>query len=120
MASSDGSTEDAIRDFQAAQGYKVTGRTNRATIKALGLLGAATTGGGGGRSAPAATSSGATSVVGLQLGARGPAVATLQQRIMDLGWPLRGGADGIFGAATQNRVAPVPARQRSRRHRCGR
>ena len=96
-------TEDAVRDFQSAQGYKVTGRTNRATIKALGLLGAAT-GGGGGGSTPAATSSGATSVVGLQLGARGPAVATLQQRIIDLGWPLRGGADGIFGAATQNRV----------------
>ena len=98
-------TEDAIRDFQAAQGYKVTGRTNRATIKALGLLGAVTGGGGSaGASAPAATSSGATSVVGLQLGARGPAVATLQQRIMALGWPLRGGADGVFGAATQNRV----------------
>jgi peptidoglycan hydrolase-like protein with peptidoglycan-binding domain len=100
-------TEDAIRDFQGAQGYQVTGRTNRATIKALGLLGATVAGGGGGGgggSAPAATSSGATSVVGLQLGARGPAVATLQQRIMDLGWPLRGGADGVFGAATQNRV----------------
>ena len=99
-------TEDAIRDFQGAQGYQVTGRTNRATIKALGLLGAAVAGGGGGGggSAPAPTSSGATSVVGLQLGARGPAVTTLQQRIIDLGWPLRGGADGVFGAATQNRV----------------
>ena len=46
-------TEDAIRDFQEAQGYKVTGRTNPATLKALGLTNLAAPSGGGGSTAPA-------------------------------------------------------------------
>jgi peptidoglycan hydrolase-like protein with peptidoglycan-binding domain len=86
-------TETALKTFQQAKGLAVTGTGDAATAAALGL---------GGNAAPAAANSGsATSTIGLQLGARGPAVVALQQALLRMGWTLRGGADGIFGASTR-------------------
>ena len=59
-----GATTDAVRDFQEAQGYKVTGSTNPATLKALGLTGltaTASTASGSSGSAAASTASTASS-----------------------------------------------------------
>ncbi len=41
-------------------------------------------------------------LVGLKIGSRGAAVQTLQQRIIDAGFTVVGGADGIFGVLTSN------------------
>ena len=57
--------------------------------------------------APATPAPTATTVVGLQFGARGPAVTELQKAIIAFGWPLRGGADGIFGTSTQAALRKV-------------
>ena len=97
------STERALKAFQKANGLGVSGRTYPATLRVLGV--SAT-------SAPAAptaaaTPAPATSVVGLQFGARGPAVTELQKAIIAFGWPLRGGADGIFGTSTQAALRKV-------------
>ena len=51
--------------------------------------------------APATTPSvDAASLVGLKIGSRGAAVQTLQQSIIDAGFTVVGGADGIFGVLT--------------------
>ena len=96
-------TKGAVQRFQQAKGLPATGIVDQQTAAALGI------GGGGTQqvtqpAAPAPssnTSANATSVVGLRLGARGPAVVTLQKAIMSMGWTIAGGADGIFGPATQ-------------------
>lgn len=41
-------------------------------------------------------------LIGLAIGARGPAVAEMQQAMLDTGMRFAGGADGIFGMITQN------------------
>ena len=94
----DDETADAVRDFQRAQGYKVTGMTNPATMKALGLTGATT----GAATAQATAPPPIPSAVGMGRGARGNAVKVLQQALMSAGINVPGGADGIFGSATEN------------------
>ncbi len=39
---------------------------------------------------------------GLKIGARGDAVKQLQQQLIAAGFPMVGGADGVFGALTAN------------------
>jgi peptidoglycan hydrolase-like protein with peptidoglycan-binding domain len=87
-------TERALRSFQQAKGLSATGAADAATLSALGGAPAA--------AAPAAAAT--SSATGLRLGNRGPAVVTLQQALIKMGWTLRGGADGIFGANTQSAV----------------
>ncbi|CAN5845320.1 hypothetical protein BH18ACT2_BH18ACT2_07200 [soil metagenome] len=103
-----GETADAVRDFQRAQGYKVTGMTNPATMKALGLTGAVPT---AAPAAPAASAPPIPSAVGLERGAGGGAVKVLQRALMEAGTDVPGGADGIFGSATE---AALRAFQQSR------
>lgn len=89
-------TEAAVKRFQANKGLPQTGQADTATSTALGL-----TGGAPAPQTPAAPT-GASRYVGLKLGSSGAAVAELQRALMKLGWTVRGGADGYFGAATQS------------------
>lgn len=94
-------TANAVKRFQQAKGLPATGVVDQKTAAALGV------GGGGTTPQPAtqpltqAPANNATSIVGLRLGARGPAVVTLQKAIISMGWRINGGADGVFGPATQ-------------------
>ncbi len=47
-----------------------------------------------------AESAAATSVVGLREGDTGPTVQAVQQKLIDFGYYVAGGADGHFGAGT--------------------
>lgn len=102
-------TEGALKRFQTSRGLAPTGSLGPETRSALGLDGA--TPAPATPAAPAAPATpAATGYIGLKLGSRGPAVAALQRAITEGGWFVRGGADGIFGPATQ---AVVIAVQRS-------
>ena len=48
----------------------------------------------------ASANTASVSVTGLQQGARGDSVRAVQQALVNQGFPVAGGADGIFGAAT--------------------
>ena len=89
-------TRDALSGFQVAAGLSATGRVDAATLAALLVE----------QNAPvaAAASHPYTQLVGLRPGALGESVATLQQRLLDLGVRVRGGADGVFGPATAEAV----------------
>ncbi len=80
-------TEGAVKSFQSQAGLAQTGKVDDATAKALSS-GAKATGG--------------SSLTGLQAGALGNTVKSLQQALIDAGVTVRGGADGIFGPATAN------------------
>jgi peptidoglycan hydrolase-like protein with peptidoglycan-binding domain len=81
-------TAAAVSAFQQAKGLPATGVVDDATAAALGL-------------APAAPSP----LLGLRIGARGDAVRQLQQTLVDAGYDLLGGADGVFGVATANALS---------------
>ena len=89
-------TRDALNEFQAAAGLSAMGRVDAPTLAALLAN----------QSAPlaAAASHPYIQLVGLRPGALGESVATLQQRLLDLGVRVRGGADGVFGPATAEAV----------------
>ncbi|MGI9053597.1 MAG: peptidoglycan-binding protein [Ilumatobacteraceae bacterium] len=91
-------TAAALRAFQRAQGYKITGMTNPATMKALGLTGATAS------ARTAASGAPIPWAVGMGRGARGSAVKNLQQALMNSGINVPGGTDGIFGTATEGAV----------------
>ena len=91
-------TAAALKQFQASQGLEQTGALGPRTTAALGLGGAAP--------APS-TPSPSSAYVGLKLGSTGPAVAAVQRAIGGLGFYVPGGADGIFGGATQSVVMLV-------------
>jgi peptidoglycan hydrolase-like protein with peptidoglycan-binding domain len=82
-------TAAALRQFQTAKGLAATGVVDDATALALGLA-----------SSP---------VLGLTQGVRGSSVTQLQERLISAGIPVRGGADGIFGAATADAVKQFQA-----------
>ena len=95
-------TTAAVKEFQGRQGYSKTGVVNAATVVALG---AATTAATPAAPAPAPATTPATnpsSMSGLKMGARGDAVKQLQQQLIAAGFPMVGGADGVFGALTAN------------------
>lgn len=74
-------TEAAVKAFQQQKGIKPSGSVDLATALALGLE--------------------RSPVLGLTQGVRSDAVKTLQQQLATAGHGPRGGADGIFGSATQ-------------------
>lgn len=80
-------TKQAVIDFQNARGLAATGVVDQSTSSAL-----ATNSGGGDATAD---------VTGLARGAQGDAVKTVQERLMATGVFVPGGADGVFGAATE-------------------
>ncbi len=73
-------TAAAVKQFQSSRGLAASGSVDDATALALGLA-----------SSP---------LLGLTQGQRGDQVKALQQRLIDLGVAVRGGADGVFGAGT--------------------
>ncbi len=121
-------TASALKDFQRARGFLPTGTVNAATAAALASIDgssaptAGSTGSGDDGAtaepapepapapapapepapdpAPASTSS----LAGLKIGSRGDLVKRAQQAIMDAGFTVVGGADGIYGALTANAV----------------
>lgn len=103
-------TQNAVRTFQQRQGLPVTGVADAATLAALGLaVPSSNTGGSpgadtsqGATRGPAGTPVTPTGV--LQVGSRGADVAALQRALISAGIAVPGGADGIFGPATQNAV----------------
>jgi len=52
-----------------------------------------------------------TAVTGLRLGATGDAVRQVQQALIAKGFPVAGGADGVFGAATERAVKQFQTNQ---------
>ena len=96
-------TQTVLTRFQQRKGLPVTGKADSATLKALGITAGSA---GGGAPAAAPSSSGA-----LARGARGLSVVHLQYRLLSLGISVAGGADGIFGVATE---AALKSFQRSK------
>ena len=92
-------TESSLRGFQSERGLEATGVADEATLTALAAA-----------VAPASAPSAAAApnpfpqLVGLRPGALGDSVKELQQRLLDLGVRVRGGADGVFGPATAQAV----------------
>ena len=97
-------TTTAVKEFQGRQGYSKTGVVNAATVVALGAATtAATPAAPAPAPAPATTpATNPSSMSGLKMGARGDAVKQLQQQLIAAGFPMVGGADGVFGALTAN------------------
>jgi peptidoglycan hydrolase-like protein with peptidoglycan-binding domain len=104
-------TTDAIRRFQHAKGFPITGVVDDATASALGITVAPTSTTSTPTSisnptsnptstSPAGGTNTAASIVGLSRGARGEAVRSLQRQLIAAGYAVRGGADGIFGTST--------------------
>jgi peptidoglycan hydrolase-like protein with peptidoglycan-binding domain len=94
-------TDAALKAFQAAKGLPQTGTVDAGTAAALASAGGSTQP----SPAPVATPDpGNGSLNGLKIGSRGDAVKRLQQALMDLGFTVVGGADGIYGALTANAV----------------
>jgi peptidoglycan hydrolase-like protein with peptidoglycan-binding domain len=112
-------TTTALKAFQTSIGLPATGAVDQATATALATaVTQATTTTVPATTVPATTvpptivpattapasngAQGATSpLLGLQLGASGDAVKTLQRTLVQAGVQVRGGADGKFGLATQ-------------------
>ena len=95
----DASTERGLRQVQAWNQLGVTGTVTQATAKLLGLSG------NGATTPPAATttpdSDASSDYVGLRRGDRGELVTAVQRGLQSKGYVIRGGADGIFGPATE-------------------
>ncbi|MDG1393169.1 MAG: peptidoglycan-binding protein [Ilumatobacter sp.] len=97
------STKTAVSNYQRWNGLPVSGIVDAATAARLGLSGAATTTPPAAPTPPAtATPPAANPYVGLAQGARSSLVKDLQSALMAAGVNVRGGADGVFGAATKS------------------
>ncbi|MGA1554515.1 MAG: peptidoglycan-binding protein [Ilumatobacteraceae bacterium] len=92
-------TAAALRSFQESNGFASTGRVDASTAAALmGVTVSASTGGGAAEAPGSSTA--VSDLEGLKIGARGAAVVTLQRSIMNAGFTVVGGADGVFGVLT--------------------
>ncbi|MBI4884935.1 MAG: peptidoglycan-binding protein [Actinobacteria bacterium] len=83
-------TEAAVKEFQTRRGLTPNGTLDLPTAIVLGMV----------KATPL-----------LSRGARGEDVRVVQQQLITVGLPLRGGADGVFGAVT---VTAVKSFQRSK------
>jgi peptidoglycan hydrolase-like protein with peptidoglycan-binding domain len=92
------STAVAVSYFQGWNGLTRSGVVDAATASVLGITS------GSAPVAPAATvaPSVVNEFVGLKIGARGPLVKELQEKLIASGTAVRGGADGDFGNATKS------------------
>lgn len=95
-------TANAVKSFQNANGLETSGVVDAATAKVL-----ASSGGTDSEHDPSATNP----FVGLQYGSLGADVKALQSALLDAGIDVRGGADGVFGTATQAAVKQFQASQ---------
>ncbi len=104
------STQRALMAIQRANGLKVTGATNIATARLLGLLGptqTSTQAPAPAQSAAPATAaqpaaSGATAAGYPTYDEHGARVVALQSALVAAGVVVRGGTDGVFGSGTLN------------------
>lgn len=87
-------TRQAVSNFQSSRGLSATGEVDQATAAALASTSGST-----------ATTPGSV----LEVGARGPEVTAVQERLIALGVYLGGGADGVYGAATKRAVTQFQA-----------
>src|ERR687898_492572 len=83
-------TVQAVKRFQSRNGLNATGVVDDATALALGLV--------------------TNPLYGLEQGASGEAVIQLQQRLIELGIAVAGGADGAFGPGTTAAVKQFQGR----------
>ncbi len=84
-------TAAAVKSFQTSQGIEATGRVDDATVTALANP----------KKAPTNTNAGSGGTGGYAIyGERGSRVLAVQSALIKAGISIRGGADGIFGAAT--------------------
>ncbi len=99
-------TSNALRSFQNANGLSVTGVVDQATGSVLSKVktGAATS--GETPHDPTVTSS---PLLGLKYGSLGSDVKALQQALINAGVRVPGGADGVFGLATQSALKTYQA-----------
>ena len=95
-------TANALKSFQNANGLGTTGVVDKTTAKVLSSIGS-----GGSGHDPSATNP----FVGLQYGSIGADVKALQTALIGAGISVRGGADGVFGTATQAAVKEFQASQ---------
>jgi peptidoglycan hydrolase-like protein with peptidoglycan-binding domain len=101
-------TSAAVKQFQSNRGFSPTGTVNAATAAALEGVpaGAAAPDPAPAPAAdptPSDTSAASRDpLMGLKIGSRSDAVKTLQRTLMDAGFTVVGGADGIFGVLTAN------------------
>jgi peptidoglycan hydrolase-like protein with peptidoglycan-binding domain len=97
-------TKAALQQFQTARGSSPTGTVDVVTAAALGSVSASSGSSTSGGAQPAATapSDATASLVGLKIGSRGDPVKALQRQIIASGFPVVGGADGVFGVLTAN------------------
>jgi peptidoglycan hydrolase-like protein with peptidoglycan-binding domain len=109
-------TSTAVKAFQSSRGLPASGVVDAATAAALGSLSSAAATSGTSSadspstpSTPAADPGPATTTsspfLGLKIGSRGAAVRDLQQVLLDAGFNVVGGADGVFGVLTANALS---------------
>ena len=93
-------TQTALKSFQSAKGLEASGAVDQATVDALH----AAQGGQSGETPQGFSNNGgaAGSLVGLAFGATGDGVRRVQNALLQAGYTVRGGADGVFGNATQS------------------
>ena len=93
-------TEAALRSFQSAAGISATGSVDSMTAARLLSPAAAAVEAEAAPAAPVVTEE-LAATAGLAYGAWGDSVIVIQEALIDAGVALRGGADGLFGRATQ-------------------
>lgn len=92
-------TETALKSFQRANSLPESGVLSDRDAGVLKLGTAAPTPAPAPAPAPAPK---ASPYLGLEVGARGPAVKDIQTALVNAGVTVRGGADGVFGPATKS------------------
>ncbi|MGB0114462.1 MAG: peptidoglycan-binding protein [Ilumatobacteraceae bacterium] len=91
-------TKTAVSNYQRWNGLPITGSVDATMSKKLGLGTGGTTSAPATPTTPAATND---SYVGMKNGSRGDNVKDLQRALIAAGISVHGGADGVFGPATQ-------------------
>ncbi|MEP1125742.1 MAG: peptidoglycan-binding protein [Ilumatobacter sp.] len=86
-------TATALKALQRVNALSETGVVGQREAAILGL---------GTATAPPAATPSTSQYLGLEVGARGPAVKDAQQALIAAGVPVRGGADGVFGNVTKS------------------
>ena len=97
-------TAAAVEQFQRNRGFSPTGTVDAATAAALADVSTETQAEAPAQQAAPPTAAATSPLVGLKIGSRGEAVKTLQQTLINAGFTVVGGADGIFGVLTANAV----------------
>jgi peptidoglycan hydrolase-like protein with peptidoglycan-binding domain len=92
-------TQAALKSFQSAKGLNASGVVDQATVDALN----GAQGGQSGETPQGFSNNGgaAGTLVGLGFGATGDGVKRVQTALLQAGYTVPGGADGVFGNATQ-------------------